>query len=292
MLPKHEAGTLYLRLSRELRQSFLSARDELARRPADCIVHLGDVTYGWDRGGMDHPSLLETAAECMRSLRSLGAPVYVCIGNHDTGEIEDGEERFLRNIELCERTFGSLTWSHESHGLLHIGLATPLSEYVGENPAILRRVREQEIFLRTTLARNEGRPWILYAHEPSGLQLIAPLLRPHLRTLRRVVCGHFHRPLVGQWIRTTAHLRPAHPVFDRSAYTRLMRKVTVCPSSAPLWWRGYGILGIHRLGNRVVTREHHVLRPDGSEPLFTSSLVRCLWLKITERKQKVPVTAG
>ncbi|MDD4319679.1 MAG: metallophosphoesterase [Candidatus Peribacteraceae bacterium] len=296
MLPEQEALALYLRLSRELRRAFETGKEEMRRAAPALVVHLGDVAYGWEKGGMTHPLLAKEARECARELGALGSPFRVCIGNHDTGHARDDNPLFGKGVEICEKTFGQLYWSHETADALHVGIASPLLEYGGENdgknPALLRKAAEQEAFLSDTLARHPHAPWILYLHRPFGLRAVAPRLRPHLPRLRAVVCGHLHRPALGNVIRTAARLRfPGHHPHE-SAYAHMMRKTTVCPSIAPLWCSGYGLLSLQMRHRRLRIRQEWLTAPRESDRLSTASLFRCLWAYLTVGEDESPAPGG
>lgn len=274
-LPAEEAAQLYLPLAREFRRAFAATRNELSERKPELIIHLGDVTYGTDRGGLNHSSLLKESRLCIQSLRDIGTTVRVTIGNHDTGPATDENLLFGESLSHCENTFGPLFWSEIVEGVLHIGLAAPLLDYSGADSGILSRKDDQLTFLLALLRAN-SLPWVLYVHSPFSLRAIAPSLAPFLPRLRAVVCGHLHRPITGGFLRILEG-----PVASSPAYGTILRNVTICPSVAPLWSPGYNLLHLSMGGQRMHRTHQRVAKPDSSESIPKASLARCLWAFMT-----------
>jgi hypothetical protein len=267
--------TFYTRIEREIRRAYDAGRAELVKSNPDAIIHLGDVTGGWRDCGMQHSSVTDAARACIRELKSGGAPVYVCVGNHDAGFRNASDADFRESLDRCADVFGPLSWRHDAAGILFVGLCSPLLDYPGKDPELLRRKQEQKDFLREALEAHRDRPFVLCLHRPFSVRHVLPELAPHMRRCRSILAGDLHRPRLGAAIRWFARLPAASLVIRDRAMIRALRKVSVCPSTAPLWWRGYGLLHVNVTNGKLRRTHVRLERPVESEDLPTASFRHC-----------------
>ena len=215
--------------------------------PWDLIVHLGDVTGGYGERGIAHPSVFPLAEEMMHDLSRVSPRVRVAWGNHETGYAGSLSQSGItrESVEACERIFGRPFWSETINGLTFVGIATPLACYKGSD-AFLCDLKEMQFqFLADTmLPLYDGMPWILCLHTPLDTPFavsdpdIARMVEGQLIGLERVVFGDLHNPLLGKML---CYLRSV--IAPRHFPVRFaLRSGALCPSTAPLWWKGYGLL--------------------------------------------------
>jgi len=275
-LPLEEQSTLYRTVALEVERAYEACVEEIAHSQADAIIHLGDVTSGWGRGGMGDPSVRDMAQRCADDLRRLGKPLYCTLGNHDMGKNGRESGDLALAAEAYESIFGQLFWQFPAGDTLALGMCSPLAYYTGKDERLLRRKRAQEDFLADTLAANADKRWTLYVHDPFVLGNVIRQIGPHLKRCRKIVVGHFHRPVTGRALRYFAR-SPLCPLFVNDVRTRrAFRKVVVAPSTAPLWYKGYGWLQADIEGSKVRFQRREAQRPEGSQEVPTRSLAWCL----------------
>ncbi len=202
----------------------------------DILIHFGDVTGGYRERGLHHSSVAVLAEKVLGRYRHMANEVGMCWGNHDTGysDIEGGLS--AQSVDVCHK-LSPLFWHKELDELLFVGICTPLlASYTGEDSAIIRQYRrEQEDFIAETLRTNAGRRWVFCTHdlEISGLERI---IAPYTSDLVRCMYGDRHVPLAESLIWTLGIIQP----FGISSLCK--RRSRLCPSVAPLGWRGGGAL--------------------------------------------------
>jgi hypothetical protein len=275
-MPLEEQSALYRKVALEVERAYEACVEEIARSGSDVIVHLGDVTSGWGRGGMGDPSVRDMAQRCAEDLRRLGKPLYCTLGNHDMGKVGKEPDDLPIAADAYESIFGPLFWSFKACDTLVIGMCSPLAYYAGNDERILKRKRDQEAFLADTLAANPDLRWTLYVHDPFALGGVMKQIGPHIRRCRKIVVGHFHRPVAGRIVRSIARLPITAAIIRDVHFRKALRKVVVAPSSAPLWYKGYGWLQTDIEGSRVTVQRMEAPRPFDSEKVPTRSLAWCL----------------
>src|SRR5262249_53186503 len=116
------------------------------------------------------------------------------------------------------------------------GVCTPLLEECRPTtPAGMREVRQaQEAFVAETLRGHRTGAWVLCTHD---LQVGAldMLIAPYLKRLVLCIYGDRHNPLVGPVMRGIGYA-------GGSIASHCRRRSILCPSVAPLGWRGGGAL--------------------------------------------------
>lgn len=275
-LPLEEQSTLYRRVSLEIERAYERCVEDIEKNDPDVIIHLGDVTSGWGRGGMGDPSIRDMTIRCAEDLRRLGKPLYCTLGNHDMGKAGKEPDDLPLAAEAYESIFGDLHWSFDAGETVALGMCSPIAFYSGREERLLKRKRDQLSFLGDTLGSNPTRHWTLYVHDPLAVRNVIDAVGPHMKRCRKIVVGHFHRPVAGRLIRSFARTPLANAILRDGALRKAFRKVVVAPSSAPMWYKGYGWLQAEISGTRVHLRQKHVQRPLDSENLPTRSLAWCL----------------
>lgn len=284
-LPEKEATALY----ECMREAIESAKDVvlawiLDNGPWDSIIHLGDITGGWKEQGCAHFLPRTLMRSFYSKLRAICPRVRYCIGNHDTGSTHAGSLPGgginEASVSACEEVLGDLWWEEEWDGIVHIGIASPLLEYSGDDPAIQRRKRDQKTFVGDTLSRLK-KPWVFYLHRATACKFLAQEIGDHVNTMCKMICGDAHDPRVMRFVRGCAGV-PFLPFVvgkETSFMLRCLQKCVLCPSTAPLWWRGHGLLALLSLREDIAIKE--IVLP--SDPSFANlpftSKMRCaLWM--------------
>jgi hypothetical protein len=271
--PRQQAEGLYGEMRQEINLAYDSAIAWLKAHQFDLLVHLGDVSAGWWAGkelGCVHPVVREVTQRCVQDLQGLAQRVRWVLGNHDLGGCTP------EGVEAAERIFDApLWWACEDQGFLCLGICAPLACYSGTDPGILGRQCEQREFIGNTLFARRL-PWLLFSHSPWAVRGMAKEIAPALGRLCGLVTGDCHRPGLG-----VLSVRLKRPLFwgeSGRVVRRCLGRYTPCPSTAPLWWQGYGLLELEALGGGVVSmREVRVERPAQRTKLPTESALRCLW---------------
>ena len=261
-----------------------------SHKPWDCLIHFGDVTGGYAERGVSHPSAKSLAQETVRELRQLAPNVRFCLGNHDTGYSHPGSLPgsgiTMESLSACKQIFGDLCWSFEDDGILWLGVCSPIAEYAGRQEEILALQKQQKTFLKDVLGSWTGK-WVLCAHNPFVVKSLTQELKPHTKRLLRMVAGDYHNPsqwnLVKKIITAPRRFLPD----DSAGRTALecLSKCTACPSTAPLWWHGYGLLLIYSGRNKFYTEVVQIEKLEESKSLPVSSLMRCAWWMIRPQGQ-------
>lgn len=276
-MPLEEQSALYRKVSLEVERAYEACVESIQHADADVIVHLGDVTSGWGRGGMGDASVRDMAARCAEDLRRLGKPLYCTLGNHDMGsKIDDEPKAISEAADTYEAIFGDLFWNFMAGDVLMVGMCSPLAFYAGNDSRLLKRKRDQEAFLADTLAAHPRKRWVLYVHDPLAVKHVLAQVGPHMRRCDRVVVGHYHRPVVGGMLRSFGRSPIAPFIVGDVNLRRALRKTYVAPSSAPLWYKGYGWVQADIEGSEVDFTRVEVPKPLASEKVPTRSLTWCL----------------
>ena len=187
------------------------ALDARGMRP-DAVVISGDLT----ENGLvaEYQQLAEMLDRTLGHL-----PVYVVPGNHDRREVLRAELSHLPGIEGCD---GFIQFVIEDHALRLVMLDTVVP---GAGHGIL--CTDRLAWLDATLAQEPERPTVIVMHHPPILcgirhmdainlrdaDAFASVIERH-RQVRRILCGHHHRPITGQVAHAIVSVAPsvAHQV--------------------------------------------------------------------------------
>ncbi len=235
-LPQAEAARRY----EDERQTLLDVHDatmvglRLMRR-WDLHLDFGDLTGGWQEQGLFHDSPYALAEHAMRASWEIADDVAVAFGNHDTGYSDVHGGLSIKSVRACSR-FSPLWWKRELEDVLFVGVCTPL--LVGKDDTVDERIvemrREQKAFLAETLSQKGARPWVLCTHDLK-VGSLAWVIEPYMSSLMRCIYGDRHAPIVDPIMRFSGYL-------GTDVYAHCRRRSTLCPSVAPLGWRGGGAL--------------------------------------------------
>lgn len=285
-LPIDQAERVYHAIRTETHLAFLQAISwAKAQAPWDIAIHFGDVTGGYQEKGVHHPSVEPLASMCMHMLRQVSANVRVCIGNHETGYTHPGaipgSGMTRESLDACTELFGSLYWADQVENLLFIGVCSPLLTYRGDDPGILAHKHGQAAFIAEQLETHRGRPWVLCAHEPSSSEHLADIIEPYMDTLQAFLYGDKHAPWWGnmkRWVVSNGFITRLLPKRKRVKWQALQRGI-LCPSTAPLWWKGHQALEVHVDSVSVSSYQILFEVSEATQQLPTSSFWRCvLWM--------------
>ncbi len=276
-LARPEAEKLYWRMRAEIILAYSTCLQWLMRqRKNDCdlVVHLGDITGGYQEQGCINPAVQVLISQVKRDLGEVSPLARFVIGDHDTGYTHRGslpggginEE----SLDFLKATLGQLFWAEEFDGTLHLGVCSPIAQYSGSNPRIAKLRDEQAEFVGDALQRHRGE-WMLYIHRPAAVRFLDKEMKDHLGRLRKMVYGHYHDPAKGRLVNAIHLLSLA----GDSIVWKCLEKAVLCPSTAPLWWRGYGLLVLNENGSK--NQEIVLSRPPESQDIPASSFWRCLW---------------
>ena len=187
------------------------ALDARGMRP-DAVVISGDLT----ENGLvaEYQQLAEMLDRTLGHL-----PVYVVPGNHDRREVLRAELSHLPGIDGCD---GFIQFVIEDHALRLVMLDTVVP---GAGHGIL--CTDRLAWLDATLAQAPERPTVVVMHHPPivcGIRhmdainlrdadAFASVIERH-RQVRRILCGHHHRPITGQVAHAIVSVAPsvAHQV--------------------------------------------------------------------------------
>lgn len=278
-MKKEEANRLYDSLRLTISKSLGRVAEWLfAKKPWDLIVHLGDVTGGWQEQGCAHPLAQEEARKANWLLKKLCPKVRYCLGNHDLGYSHPGsllqgglnEE----SLDACKEIFGHpVMQSGFAAPCKMIGAWAPLFEYKGDNGKIINFQGLQKGILETAFLEYEDDekafPFLFFFHTPFLPKSVKEILRKHRDRFRGLVYGDLHNPRYEKILRL-------HGLLTGNPF---LRKSHLCPSVAPLWWRGCGLLEINTDQAEPVIRRHLLTPPEEARNLPTASALRCLlWM--------------
>ncbi|MEK7554669.1 MAG: hypothetical protein AAB518_01645, partial [Patescibacteria group bacterium] len=101
----------------------------------------------------------------------------------------------------------------------------------------------------------------------------------HVPTMQRMICGDMHDNRKGDMRKRIANAIPMGIIPSRARRVLLAceRKLVVCPSTAPLWWRGYGLLTVKTNPWITLTDPHLLSIPENRRVAPTASALTCLW---------------
>jgi hypothetical protein len=157
----------------------------------------------------------------------------------------------------------------QCEGVSLFGICSPLANYLG-NDGTLEALREQqENFLHEAKDRISGKPWILFAHDPFLPRIVSRLFHHQLLNCQAFIHGHWHNP------KFTRMFRALGTVFNNP----LLQISHTCPSVAPLWWKGCGMMKVVIDGENVKISNQLLDVPPETACLPTTSFLRCLWWK-------------
>lgn len=280
-MAKTDASELYERMRNSLYFAWESVRTEVHESSPDVIVHVGDVTGGWRESGMITSDVRHLAHQVVVGMSRITPRAFVCIGNHDIGYSHPGSlggGMTEDSIFFAEQIFRDLWWKFERDGVLHLGVASPIAEYVGKEESIARRVRTQRQFVGDALSAHDG-PWVLYTHSPWAVGHLSREIEVQVDNLQQVVAGDLHNPSRGTMLRALAKgYVPMAKHTRRHAVVQALSKTVVCPSTAPLWWPGHGFMNLDIVGDSVRVAVRTAPRAYSGR-LPTESAMRCLaWM--------------
>lgn len=284
-LPKEKAEDLYNKMREEIQLAYSTCLDWLRRNSSwDLLVHLGDITGGYKEQGCHYPSAREIVSRVEKDLRDLAPKFRVVLGDHDLGYSHKGSLPGsginAESIAFCRETFGEFFWTEENDGVLSIGICSPIAEYSGSDAKIAQLKREQAEFVGDMLLSHEG-AWMLYTHRPLAVNYLAKQIEGRRKQLLKMVWGHNHDPRKATLLRAILLGTTTNKVVREC-----LKKSVCCPSTAPLWWHGYGLLTLEQKQEKIRARTVILDRPSDSRNLPTSSFWKCLWWMIKMRKKR------
>lgn len=276
-LPPNTAQALY----DKLREGITNANDAVyeylfeKRETWEALIHLGDVTGGWQEAGMGENNLITLAQDYTNRWRAMVAEIRFCLGGHDVGYSHRGSLPHgginYHSIELCQETFGDLWWLKECEGVCLLGICSPIAAYDKSGERICQLRQKQECFLLSEPVQNQlaTKPWILFAHDPFLPGIVKAILHDSSHNCRAFIHGHRHDPKFTKLFRALGWL--CNDPFLRVSHT--------CPSVAPLWWPGCGWMEVIIENGKVAIKNHQVPLPQSIAKLPTASFLRCLrWM--------------
>jgi hypothetical protein len=271
-----QGNRFFERMSKETRRAYEAVLGTFKEKRYDRIVHLGDVTGGWQEQGIWHPVTQGIATEVRDDLRAICSDTRFCIGNHDAGYTKFGtlEESHtkVQSIESCAEIFGDLYWSSRDGDMLSIGACSPLAEYDGRDAKLIDLQKDHADFIRQQLNGHKHSPWMMYTHDLTILDHIGPVVRDHAAHCQKIVYGGMHHPERAALLRTLYKLKNLNKPPMRS----LIGRATLCPGTAPFWWKGYERMDIISQEGSIRTKRIEASRPADSDRLPTESMIRCL----------------
>lgn len=279
-LSEDQAEALYQALRLAIEDAYGAILSWLANQQWDLLIHFGDMTGGYQEQGLGDARIFPHAVRCKRDMEQISPRPRVCLGNHDlgykhVGSLQGGGISDLSAHKAVE-LFGDLYWHEVIEGRHIIGVCSSFAEYHGDVPYLLQQKEAQEQFVRDVLRRSSGEPWILCAHDPHTFGELWRVLHPHLASFEQFLYGDLHNPFWGKMKRVQGLFPPP----TRKGYTQSVGLVrsSMCPSTAPLWWEGYGCMTVE-LGRQLAVHQVKLPTPDRIKNLPTASLLTCaLWM--------------
>jgi hypothetical protein len=280
MQPERARET-YDMIAAEIERSFETTVRALGSEPNNPLVHTGDFAGGWQESGIGDQRAHHAAIRGMQRLRATGKPVYVAPGNHDSGyRGELGGEMSVASLEVCREIYGPLFWTFRQDTTLCLGVCSSIAEYHGQDEQVRKMQREQFEFIGDTLT-GKFDPWILIAHSFTTPRYLCKAIAPHIDRLSCMIIGDLHNPAYASFVHalgTIGSLDFTGAIVDKTWATCLKRAV-LCPSVAPLWWRGYAHLRVMIQGFGFVASTLFHERPADSIDLPVRSPLRGLaWM--------------
>jgi hypothetical protein len=286
-MSRHDAQRYLDLWTRENGRAFRTARNYLKEMktrfggPFPLIGLGGDLINGYQEKGCHHPSMHPLLHEAHDGVKQYADDVGFSGGNHESGygwprSMTGGLtfESFLVQREI----FGPLWWKKEVGGLAIVGVCSPLAGCNGADPNVYQLKREQEQFVGDTLqSLPPDQPWLFATHDMSGCIDLEKQLRSRVSTVRAMVSGDLHAPFLHSLVRGL--LRARHVM--RSTTRTFLEKSIFCPSLAPGFWPGYGMLMLTWDDSKQILQSERVAlkRPIDSEKVPTQSPLQCcLWL--------------
>lgn len=199
----------------------------LSPRP-DLVLATGDL--------VDHGT--EEEYRHLQALMSeLQMPAYMILGNHD-------------HRELFRAQFGDLDYLKHAGPYLNFAVETPRLRLLGVDTAVhgmpYGAVTDETLaWLEEELSRHPDRPTALFMHHPPfetgiwwmdaiglhGRNKLAQIVQRR-RNVRRILCGHLHRPIVAEWAGVLCSIAPstAHHVDLDIAGTNFLNMLIEPPA--------------------------------------------------------------
>jgi len=279
-LPRPLAERIFASFQMGITSAYTATLVMLRRRMPILLVHLGDVTCGSHEQGMKSVAVQRVAAGCMAELRASAQEVHVCHGNHDTGyhgaNPNGGMTR--ESLNICEEIFGPSWWMTIISGALHLGVSSPLAAYRGKDTFLLHRQLDQRTFVGDILRQYQDLPWVFYGHDPKTPSFFVNEIADHEPRLIRFVYGDVHAPWVDALYHTVDRISGITRAKTKTLL-RFWRRSTLCPSVAPLWWRGHAYLEALITSNGATFQQIDVPMTRSASVLPTRSAVRSLgWM--------------
>ena len=279
------AKAVYRKIAIDIDRAYYSALRWIGSNvPWDLLIHLGDVTGGHRGKGFSNPSVQQLAKTVVNDLKSFSGEALFVLGEHELRQYRHpnsftGREINPNDIGACKQVFGELFWAREKQGVLLIGLCSPIAEYQGLNSEILRIQTDQRTFLGDILSGHKD-PWILFTHTLYTPTFFVKEITGHTKNLKTIVCGDVHDPRKGKILKRMNQILGSFMFKAKNqTLTECLKKSIFCPSTAPLWWQGYGLLTL-KYGKQKTLKANEIALnrpPDKEAP--TSSLLRCLrWM--------------
>jgi len=272
-ISKTKARQRYERLTAGIAQANTLVNNLLNECHPDYLFHLGDVTGGWKEKGVSGQLASNTAKYHARTWRQLCPNIHFCLGGHDTGYSHRGSLSEgginAESVQNCRNIFGDLWWLKECEDVYLLGICSPLANYHDDDGTLEALQNQQSNFLHEANSRINGKPWILFAHDPFLPPIVSRLLQNQLPNCRAFIHGHRHNPKFTKLLRTLGSITK----------NKLLQVSHTCPSVAPLWWRGCGMMKITVDGEKVTIKNRLLDVPPEIANLPTASFFRCLmWM--------------
>lgn len=273
ILGSHEGPRFYHRMVDAIDQANNFVNTLLTQLDLDALIDIGDIFTGWQERGCFHPSVYPLMDE-MKEKATLITKVYLPLpGNHDLGYSGSNKGYLMReSLEAWIEKMDSPFWAVPLGGMLHVGICSPFIQEHSDS-YFQKWKNEQENFLLSALEGNEN-PWILYLHDLSSVAHLQHIISPHLQRLEHVVFADAHDPAAEWYGKALARLHGVSP--------KIIARATLCPSVAPLWWRGHGYLDIVKMDRTLHIQQHAPDPPAfADQDLPSASRVKCLmWMAL------------
>lgn len=260
-LPPLEQQRFFDQLQGVMRHAFVRCLEGVSKEDPAFIVHTGDVTGGHKERGTLHETI-DAGKDARRQMEAI-APSYICWGNHDTGYGRRGTVAGAgitrEGVEGCLEAYGEPAWERKDGGLLSLGIASPLDEYEGADPELNRLREDQRTFIADTLQANRNDPWVLFTHDPLSIDALHAVFTPHIEHNKGMIYGDLHMPAGETLLGIKRWLTKLHPTTHT-----LIKQSALCPSTAPLGWRGYTYLAAEYKAGRLAVEQREA--PMGGMP--------------------------
>jgi hypothetical protein len=281
----HEAQRYLDLWTRENRRAFRTASNylkEMSTRLGGLFPLIGlggDIISGHQEKGCYHPTMQPLLHEANNMVKLYADDIALTGGNHESGY---GWPRSMtggltfESLVAQREIFGPLWWKKEVGSLAIVGVCSPLAGCNGADPNVYQLKREQEQFVGDTLASlPRDRPWLFATHDMSGCIDLEKQLRSRVSSVCGMVSGDLHSPFLHNLVRGLLQVR--HVM--RSTSLTFLKKSIFCPSLAPGFWPGYGMLMLSWDDTKQTLQSETIAlkRPIDSERVPTQTPIKAIW---------------